>query len=116
MESPQKELAVRVLKAIEEGWSLVDDHPEDDFMLLVNESRDEKKDLFPKKELVAELENEGLIIDPEKTTQSAQHEIGTYYKKEGSDGDWIAVSVLDPIVYQYEITDKGRVLLNTSDR
>src|SRR5258706_11594463 len=57
--------AAKILKALSEDWALVDYADELDFLVLVSESREELG-FYPKKKLVKQMEQAGLIenLDP----------------------------------------------------
>ena len=113
-ELKQKDV-VAVLKALDERWALVDEKDEDDFVTLVNESRDEMENFILKKEFIRKMVQFGFIKDPEKDTRPDKREMGTHYEKDKSDVEWIAVTTPNPVIYFYEITSKGRDLLNSED-
>ena len=105
--------AIAVLKTLNDDWAIVDERDEDDFVIFGNESRDEMENFNPKKSFIKELEFNGYIKDSENVTQPRIREESTYYRKDSSDGEWIPITTLDPIVYFYEITEKGKNLLNS---
>ncbi|SRR5260221_7333402 len=109
MDDVDRNQIVRIIKALEEGWTLVDDDQNHDFMVLVNESREELEGLRPEKALVFEMEACGLIVDPEQGL-SYEERSGFYYRKDGSDGEWRIVP--GPVVYLFEVADKGKGLIN----
>ena len=82
---------IAVLKALDEDWAIVDDYPNEDYFVLVNESRMVMEDFFPKKALVQMIEDQGLIKDSETKRRSKQI----------------------PHVYFYTLTPKGRALLQS---
>lgn len=104
--------AAAVLKALTEGWALVDNGPEIDFLVFVSEDRDEL-DFYPKKSFARMMESSGLIENPDKEGSSVRHSY-TYY--EGGPSVWKEVTVAGPIVFQYRVTPKGRKLLRDAPR
>src|SRR6185503_10084678 len=74
--------AAAVLKALVRDWSLVDETPEIDFLLLVNEDREEL-DFYPKKSLVRMMEQSGLIEDV--NPESSVRQPSVYYEGDGSE-------------------------------
>ncbi len=103
--------AAAVLKALTEGWALVDDGPEIDFLVFVSEDRDEL-DFYPKKSLVQMMESSGLIENSDKAGSVRQPY--TYY--EAGPSVWKEVTVAGPIVFEYRVTQKGRKLLSDARR
>ncbi|WP_041598567.1 hypothetical protein [Hahella chejuensis] len=96
-------IIVNLLRAIDKDWAVCDDSDEDDFMVLVNESRDVHKRLRPPKELVTELEEKGFIkIDEKRSSPKGSNR--EYWEIMGEKRPV-------PIVYMYTVTPKGRNLL-----
>lgn len=83
---------IAILKALDEDWAIVDEYPNEDYLVLVNESRMVMEGFFPRKALVQIMEDQGLIKDSEKKRRSKPGQI--------------------PYVYFYKLTDKGRALLH----
>jgi hypothetical protein len=104
--------AAAVLKALTNGWALVDEDPEIDFLLFVSESRDQL-DFYPKKLFIQMMEQSGLIENPDKARSSVREPI-TYY--EGGASEWREVTIAGPIVFQYQVTQEGRKLLRDAPR
>ena len=98
--------AAAVLKALGRNWSLVDETPEIDFLLLVNEDRDEL-DFYPKKSLVRMMEQSGLIEDV--NPESSVRQPSVYYEGDGS--EWKEITKPGPIVFDYRVTKKGHSFL-----
>jgi len=104
--------AAAVLKALTEGWALVDNGPDIDFLVFVGESRDEL-DFYPTKSFIQKMESSGLIENPDKKSSSVRQPY-TYY--EGGPSGWKEVTEAGPIVFQYRVTQKGRKLLSDAPR
>ena len=98
--------AAVILKALVRKWSLVDETPEIDFLLLVNEDRDEL-DFYPKKSLVRMMEESGLIEDVNPSNSVRQPSV--YYEGDGS--EWKEITKPGPIVFDYRVTEKGQQFL-----
>ncbi|MBX7170304.1 MAG: hypothetical protein K1X72_05050 [Pyrinomonadaceae bacterium] len=94
-----------VLKAISQDYSLVDESSEVDFLICVNENREEL-DFYPKKKLVQEMENSGLIENRDKQG-SAKRENYVYFEGNPIKKEWKEITEEGSIVYLYEITQKG---------
>ncbi|HZS07667.1 MAG TPA: hypothetical protein VFD58_22720 [Blastocatellia bacterium] len=105
----QAEAAV-VLKALTKGWDLFDDNPDIDFLLFVNESREELY-FYPKKELVRKMERSGLIENLDKGGSSVR-EPYTHY--EGHGGEWKEITEVGSIAFRYRITPDGRAFLRNA--
>jgi hypothetical protein len=103
--------AAVVLKALVSKWSLVDETPEIDFLLLVNEDREEL-DFYPKKSLVRMMEQSGLIEDVNPA--SSLRETSVYYEGDGS--GWKEITKPGPIVFDYRVTAKGQRYLRDAPR
>jgi hypothetical protein len=114
MERTELAEAAAVLKALTAGRFLIDDGPEIDFLLLVNEDRDEL-DFYPKKSFVELMESAGLIENTDKEGSSVRQP-ETYYEYEESASVWKEVTVAGSIVFQYRVTQKGRKLLRDAPR
>jgi hypothetical protein len=97
MNSADLQIVLEILSALDDGWALVDDADELNYMLLVNEDRDERDDLKPLKSLVSKMEDEGLIEDNDKPTKRRYMEIFGRVKP-------------IPSVYMYIVTQKGKEL------
>ena len=104
--------AAVVLRALTEGWALVDNHPKVDFLVFVSEDRDEL-DFYPKKSFISMMESSGLIENPDKEGSSVREPF-TYYEEDQS--VWKKVTVAGSIVFQYRVTPKGRKLLRDAPR
>src|SRR5689334_25147826 len=52
---------IKTLESLQEDWMLVDDFPDKDFLVLVNRDRDVMEGFYPKKDLVANMDKQGLI-------------------------------------------------------
>lgn len=103
---------IAILKALDEDWALVDDYPNEDYLVLVNESRMEMEDFFPKKALVTMMADQGLIKD-KPTTRPEPETFSSFVLHE--DGRTEEVIQPVPHVYFYEVTSKGRSLLRSVD-
>jgi hypothetical protein len=101
---------VAVLRALEEGWALVDDADSSDYMVLRNEDRDELEHLQPTKTLVRLMENESLIEDRHKPTE---RDFSSKFEWDRVTGRRIETRIPNPIVYAYTVTSKGRKLLHS---
>jgi len=104
--------AAAVLKALTEGWALVDSGPEIDFLVFVSEDRDEL-DFYPKKSFVQMMERSGLIENRDREGSSVRQP-HTYYERGPS--VWKEVTEAGPIVFQYRITPKGQELLRDAPK
>src|SRR5262245_23949014 len=96
-----------ILRALDEGWALVDDADSLDYLVLRNEDREEMGDLQPTKTLVGRMENEGLIEDKHKATE---RDFYTKLEWDRTTGKRIETRIASPIVYAYGLTSKGRKL------
>jgi len=110
-----KELAnmpdmIKTLKALQEDWMLVDDFPDKDFLVLVNIDRDVMENFYPKKDLILNMERQGLIKNYE-AAYGHQPEAYSYFVTH-SDGKTEEVVRHNPHVYFYKLTDKGEELLS----
>lgn len=99
--------AAVVLQALTRDWNLVDYNPDHDFLVLVNESREEL-DFYPKRSFISRLEQEGLIEDVDKRRSSVR-EPTKGYEREG-DG-WKEITTEGIIVFQHRVTQKGQNFL-----
>ena len=104
--------AAAVLKALAEGWYLIDYNPDIDFLVFVSESRNEL-DFYPKKSFVQTMERSGLIenLDKEGSSMRRPH---TYYQRGRS--VWKKVTEAGLIVFEYQVTPKGQELLRDAPR
>jgi len=102
---------IAVLKALDEDWALVDDYPDEDYLIFVNESRMEMEDFFPKKALVTLMADQGLINDD--SNPPSQPETLSYFMTH-EDGRTEEVIEHGPHVYLYKLTPKGRSLLQSA--
>ena len=100
---------IAVLKALDEDWAIVDEYPDEDFLVLVNESRMVMEDFFPKKTLVQMIEDQGLIKDS-GTKRRPKPETFSYFAPDADDTIKEFTSQI-PHVYFYKLTAKGRALL-----
>ena len=93
-------LAILLIEAIDNDWAVCDDNDEDDFMVLINEDREELEELKPLKKLVSVMEEEGLILlDNERSdSRDAKREFDDYFDE----------IVPIPFVFMYNITKEGR--------
>jgi hypothetical protein len=105
--------AAAVLKALAEGWALIDYNPDIDFLVFVGESRDEL-DFYPKKSFVRMMERSGLIENRDKEVSTARQP-HTYYER-GRPSVWKEVTEAGLIVFQYDVTPKGQELLRDAPR
>lgn len=94
-----------VLKALSQDYALVDASSDVDFLLFVNESREEL-DFYPKKKLVQEMEQSGLIENRDKQG-SEKREDYVYFEGNPIKKEWKEITEEGSIVYLYEITQKG---------
>lgn len=101
-----------VLKALAEGWALVDYDPEIDFLVFVSEDRNEL-DFYPKKSFVQMMERSGLIENRDKERSSVRQPF-THYERGPS--VWKEVTEAGSIVFQYQVTQKGQELLRDAPR
>ena len=105
--------AAAVLKALTEGWALIDYATKIDFLVFVSEDRDEL-DFYPKKSFVQTMERSGLIENRDKEGSSVRRPSYTYYERDRS--VWKKVTEAAPILFQYEVTPKGQELLRDAPR
>jgi hypothetical protein len=103
---------IAILKALDEDWALVDEYPNEDYLVFVNESRMEMEGFFPKKELVKMMADQGLIND--SSTTGPQPETFSYFVMD-EEGRTEEVIQPTPHVYFYELTREGRALLQGVD-
>jgi hypothetical protein len=101
---------VAVLRALDEGWALVDEADSLDYLVLRNEDRDEMEHLRPTKALVGLMEKEGLIEDTDKPTERGFY---TKFEWDRTTRKRIETRIPSPIVHAYTLTNKGRKLLNS---
>jgi hypothetical protein len=106
--------AAAVLKALTKGWALIDVSPDVDFLVCVNESREEL-DFYPRKELVREMERSGLIENPDKARPPVRQPV-THYEGNPSGGEWREITHAGPILFRYRITPKGRAFLRAAPK
>jgi hypothetical protein len=105
---------IAILGVLEQDWLLVDDYPEEDFLVCVNERRDVMEDFFPKKELVSDIEEEGLIEDRTKGMPS-QPTTSSYWMTDKNE-NVEEVIMHCPQVHFYDLTEKGKELLRSNRR
>ena len=98
---------------LDEGWALVDEYPDEDYLVCVDEYRDEMEDFFPKKALVKMIEDKGLIVDRWKNMPAQPDTLSYFVTHE--DGRTEEVIEHSPHVYLYELTTKGRSILRSDD-
>ena len=100
MKDRDTKIVLKLLKAIHDDWALTDQNDADAHMILVNEDRDERKDLKPPKALVLQLEAEGLIeLDLRRSdSRGAKREFLDFF------GEKQPVA----LVYCYKLTAQGR--------
>jgi hypothetical protein len=104
--------AAVVLKALTQDWNLVDYNPDHEFLVFVNESR-EQMDFYPKKSFVLLLEKEGLIRDVDQ--QSSSERIpDIHYQTDGN--VWKEITTAGIIVFRHQVTPKGQKLLRDAPR
>lgn len=94
-----------ILKALSQDYALVDESSDIDFLIFVNENREEL-DFYPKKKLVQEMENLGLIENRDKQG-SAKRENHVYFEGNPIKKEWKEITEEGAIVYLYGITQKG---------
>lgn len=63
MLTEENKLARRVINARVDDWTLVEEVDDDTVLILVDESRNEMKDLRPRRDFIAWLEQAGFIKD-----------------------------------------------------
>lgn len=107
--SKQVDIAL-VLKALSQDYALVDESSDVDFLVFVNESREEL-DFYPKKKLVQEMEQSELIENSDKQG-SAKRENHVYFEGNPIKREWKEITEEGSIVYLYRITQKGLNLLS----
>ncbi|MBL8183103.1 MAG: hypothetical protein JNL64_16005 [Blastocatellia bacterium] len=90
---------------------LVDEEEGFDYVLLFNESRSEMEGFKPSRQLIQKVETSGLIADPDATFGSRMRETGVHYESNAPEWEVKEVSTLLPIVYFYNVTEKGRQFL-----
>lgn len=99
----------KTLKALQKDWMLVDDFPDKDFLVLVNVDREVMEDFYPKKDLVLNMERQGLIKNYE---DKYERQPETYsYSVTHADGRVEEVVKHNPHVYYYRLTRKGKDFL-----
>jgi len=100
---------VKILKALSEDWDLVDYGDDLNFLVLVSEGREEL-DFYPKKELVKQMEQAGLIenLDPKG---SAVREPETHWESDPTTEGWKEVTEEGIIVFSYRVTTQGTSFL-----
>jgi hypothetical protein len=98
-----------VLKALTKGWDLVDSHSEIEFLVFVNEDRDEL-DFYPQKSFVQRMELSGLIENLDKKG-SPVREPHTFFEGDTSRGEWKEITEAGSILFRYRVTPKGQKLL-----
>lgn len=101
-----REDLIRILKSLQEDWMLVDDFPDKDFLVLVNMDRDVMEGLYPKKDLIINMEKQGFIKNFDDH-YGPQPKTYSYYRKH-KDGKVEEIIRQNPHVYYYEITKKGK--------
>ena len=99
--------AAAVLKALTEGWALIDYAPNIDFLVFVSEDRNEL-DFYPKKSFVQTMERSGLIENRDKEGSSVRQP-HTHYERGRS--VWKEVTEPGLILFHYQVTPKGQELL-----
>jgi hypothetical protein len=94
---------LKLLQAIQDDWALTDQSDAHAHMVLVNESRGERKDFKPPKALVLQLEIEGLIkLDIKRSkSKEAEREFLEFF------GEKQPVA----LVYCYKLTAEGKKFL-----
>ena len=101
-----------ILKAINDDWAVVDETDEFDFLVFVNEDRLEPE-FQPKKELLKEIVQLGLLINRDKGSAVREN----YVHYEGNkDGDLKEITQPGSIVYSYRVTAKGQQFLRESPK
>src|SRR5262245_51614283 len=95
-----------VLKALAKGWDLVDNDPDIDFLVLVNEDREEL-DFYPQKSFIHLMERSGLI----ENLDNEVPEPHTFFKRDPTKREWEGITVAGPIVLRYRVTPKGQRFL-----
>lgn len=94
------EVAIHLIDAIDKDWAVCDEKCEDDFMVLVNEDREEMKGFHPSKALVISLEKDGLIeLDTERSDKK-----GVERRFDKFLDETYPIS----FVFMYKVTEKGR--------
>lgn len=105
---------VLVLKALGQDYVLVDESSDIDFLTFVSESR-ERLDFYPKKKLVQEMEQFGLIENRDKQG-SAKRENNVYFEGNPIKKEWKEITEEGSIVYLYGITKKGLDFLSKIEK
>lgn len=101
MKKEEINMIIKIFKAIEDDWAICDDSDKDEHMVLVNEDREIKDDLKPPKNMIYNLEEEGLI-ELNKELSDKKGSVREYM--ESLKGGEIPI----PFVFFYKITDKGK--------
>lgn len=109
----ERRQVVTLLEALETGWTVVDEEEGFDYVLLFDESRAEMEGFKPTKSLIREVENIGLIVDPDATFGSRPREAGVHYESSAPDWEPRTITTLLPIVYFYNVTPNGRKFLES---
>jgi hypothetical protein len=112
MKKSEHEQTAAVLKALTNGWALVDSDPDIDFLVFVSEDSDELA-FYPKKSFVQLMERSGLIENLDKEGSSARYP-HTYYEGDGS--VWKEITEAGSIGFQYRVTPKGRIFLRDAPK
>ena len=112
MNRKERSDAATVLKALTRNWALVDYAPEIDFLVFVNEDRDELT-FYPKKSLIKMMEQSGLIENLDEAGSLART-TDTRYEAYGS--GWKEITEPGAIVFQHRVTSKGQEFLRDAPR
>ena len=99
----------KILKALQRDWMLVDDFPDKDFFVLVNMGREVMENYHPMKELIIDMERQGLIKNYDNLSEP-QPKTYSYFITY-SDGRVEEVARHNPHVYYYKLTKKGKDFL-----
>ena len=98
-----------LIMAIKRDWSMIDEDPEADFLIFVNEDR-ETLEFFPKKTLPKRMEELGLLVNKDGTKVPVRE---PYIHYQGNINTDTVEQITTPggIFYNYEITAKGKEFL-----
>lgn len=109
MKELKREDIIAVLRAVDEDWSVIDRTDKEDFMVLINASRNEKEGFRPKKNLIKEIENLGYISKFEDSYRGMP-----ILQKPGEEyTEWEEIPDSAWTIHFYEVTTKGKDLLAT---
>ena len=98
-----------LMMAIRKDWSMIDENPDADFLIFVNEDQD-TLEFFPKKTLPKRMEGLGLLVNKDGAKVPIR-EPYTHYEMEPNSDAIKAITTPGGIFYNYGITAKGKEFL-----